>query len=246
MQSPDQVALLALATRLAAPVVLVVTAFQIAWVPFSLSIARQSAAGHVYARTLSYFLAATLGVLLLLVVLREPLILLFSTPAYLPAGQVLAIVGSSIIAYGAYYIVATGVNLAGQTAHIGWTTVVAAIVSITLNLLLIPVLGFAGAATAGLAANLTAVALLYTVAQRVYPLPYNLPQVSLLAAAGAACMGLATLVHTGDLIVDLLLRVCVLAGFALALASLGVVRSAHLREAARLMRGVLGRTGTRP
>jgi len=48
--SLEQAAIYGLATNLSAPVVLIVTAFQIAWVPFSLSIARHESAGPVYAR----------------------------------------------------------------------------------------------------------------------------------------------------------------------------------------------------
>jgi O-antigen/teichoic acid export membrane protein len=240
-QPLDQVALLALATRLCAPVVLVVTAFQIAWVPFSLSIARHEAAGPVYARTLLYFLAGTLGVLLLLTVCAAPLIELFATPAYLPAVQVLALVGMSSIAYGAYYIVATGINLSGRTMHIGWTTVVAALLNIVLNVLLIPSLGFVGAALAGLVANVMAVGLIYSQAQRLYRLPYDLPRAGLLAAAGALCLAAATLLHGSGLALDVALRIALVLAFAGALVLLGVVRMRDLQMLRRMIAGATRR-----
>ena len=174
--STDQVAILGLATRLAAPVVLVVTAFQIAWVPYSLSIARRESAEPVYARTLLYFLTLTFAILLPLTLWAGPIIEIFSTHVYLPASQLIALTGMSSICSGAYYIVATGVNLTGRTIHIGWTTFVAAGVSIALNFALIPVFGLVGAAFAGLAANLTPVVLLYIIAQRIHRLPYDLPR----------------------------------------------------------------------
>ena len=236
-QPLDQVALLALATRLCAPVVLVVTAFQIAWVPFSLSIARHEAAGPVYARTLLYFLAGTLGVLLLLTVCAAPLIELFATPAYLPAVQVLALVGMSSIAYGAYYIVATGINLSGRTMHIGWTTVVAALLNIALNVLLIPGLGFVGAALAGLVANIVAVGLIYRQAQRLYRLPYDLPRAGLLAATGALCLAAATLLHGPGPALEVVLRIALVLAFAGALMLLGVVRARDLQMLRRMIAG---------
>jgi O-antigen/teichoic acid export membrane protein len=240
-QPLDQVALLALATRLCAPVVLVVTAFQIAWVPFSLSIARQEAAGTVYARTLLYYLAGAFTMLLLLTICAVPLVEIFATPAYLPAVQVLALVGLSSIAYGAYYIIGTGVNLSGKTIHIGWTTVVAALLNIGLNLLLIPVLGFGGAAIAGCVANILAVTLLYTQAQRLYPVPYDLPRAGLLSLVAAVLLTVATILHDLGTAMDLILRIGLLLTFAGALMRLGVVRIRDLQVLRQMIAGATRR-----
>ena len=257
LASLNDVAILSLATRLVAPVVLLVTAFQIAWVPFSLSIARQEAAAPVYARTLLYFLAATFATLLLLALFAQPLIVFFGTEAYLPqtrapavlgspAAQVLALAGMSSIAYGAYYIVATGVNLTGRTVHIGWTTVVAAGVSIALNLLLIPPLGILGAALASLVANLVPVLLLYRIAQRLHYVPYDLGRVGLLVGAGVAGLVGAALVQGPLLAWDLLaLRAVLLAAFGAALFALGIIRGRDVAELSRWARG-LARRAVRP
>jgi O-antigen/teichoic acid export membrane protein len=234
INSLDQVAVYALATKLCAPVVLIVTAFQIAWVPFSLSIARDTAAEPVYARTLLYFLAVTFAALLGLTLFAEPLILIFATPVYLPAAQVLALVGLSSIASGAYYIVATGVTLTGRMVHIGWTTIVAALVNIALNLALIPPLGIVGAAVAGLVANCIPVVLLYIVAQRLHYVPYDLPRVVLLAGTSAAFLGAATLIHVSPPMLDVAGRVVLLFGFGAALLLLGVIRLRDLTELRRL------------
>ena len=242
--SLEQAAIYGVAANLAAPVVLIVTAFQIAWGPFSLSIARNTAAEPVYARTLLYYLAVTFGTLLLLTLFAEPLILLIATPFYLPAAQVLALVGMSSVASGAYYIVATGVNLTGRTLHIGWTTVVAAGVNIGLNLALIPAFGIVGAAVAGLVANCIPVVLLYIVAQRLYYIPYDLLRVSLLTVGGAAFLAVATLLHDASPALDLALRGGLLLGFGAALLLLGVIRVRDLQELQRLVRGAFRRSGS--
>ncbi|MEO8287244.1 MAG: oligosaccharide flippase family protein [Chloroflexota bacterium] len=239
--SAEQVAILALATRLAAPVVLVVTAFQIAWVPFSLSIARQDAAERVYTRTLLYFLAVTFAILLPLTLWAGPIIQLFSTDAYLPAANLIALTGMISISSGAYYIVATGINLSGKTIHIGWTTLVAAGVSILLNLALIPVLGVLGAAFAGLVASLTPVVLLYIMSQRIHPLPYDLPAVLTLSGLGALLLLAATLLHLSDPLFDFAARVVILAIFPAALLALGVIRPRDLREMMHMLSGRMRR-----
>jgi len=233
--SAEQVAILALATRLAAPVVLVVTAFQIAWVPFSLSIARQEGAERVYSRTLLYFLVITFLILLPLTLWAGPIIELFSTSAYLPAANLIALTGMISIASGAYYIVATGVNLSGKTIHIGWTTMVAAGVSIVLNLTLIPALGVLGAAFAGLVASLTPVVLLYILSQRIHPLPYDLPRVLVLSGLGSLMLLAATLLHIADPLVDFLARVAILVAFVAGLFGLGVIRPKDLREMGHML-----------
>jgi O-antigen/teichoic acid export membrane protein len=147
----------------------------------------------------------------------------------------------SSIAYGAYYIVATGINLSGRTMHIGWTTVVAALLNIVLNVLLIPSLGFVGAALAGLVANVMAVGLIYSQAQRLYRLPYDLPRAGLLAAAGALCLAAATLLHGSGLALDVALRIALVLAFAGALVLLGVVRMRDLQMLRRMIAGATRR-----
>jgi len=233
--STDEVAILTIATSLAAPVALVVTAFQIAWVPFSLSISRNEVAERVYARTLLYFVALTFAILLPLTLWAGPIIVIFATPTYLPAAQLIAPIGLGVICSGVYYIVATGLNLAAKTIHIGWTMIVAAGVSIALNIVLIPVFGLIGAAFAGFIANLTPVVLLYFLAQRIHPIPYELHRVLALSGAGVTMLLAASLIDISDPLLDFLVRVSFLVVFACVLVALGIVRTRELREIWRLL-----------
>lgn len=239
MTTVNDVALLGVAARLAAPVLLIVTAFQVAWVPFSLSIMHRNEAGRLYARALLYFLAVTFATLLVLTLFAEPLILILSKPEYLPAASVLALIGVSNIAYGVYYIVATGVNLEGKTLHIGWTTVIAAFVSVALNLALIPTLGIVGASVAGLIANLVPVVLLYLLSQRLHHIPYDLGRAGILSAIGMAALLAATLIHVDAFVLDVVLRLFLLFGFLVLLVPIGVVRVSDLKEVGRMVRGRL-------
>jgi O-antigen/teichoic acid export membrane protein len=241
--SPEQVAVYALASKLVAPIVLMVTAFQIAWVPFSLSIARNTAALPVYARTVLYLLTATFGVLLVITLWSEPLVRVFSTDAYLPASQIIALVGATSIATGLYFIVSTGLNLAGKTLHVSWITVVAAAVGIGLNLLLIPSIGVVGAAIAALAAALTPVILIYVIAQRLYRIPYDLIRILVLSCIAASLLAGATLLRMGDPGLDFGLRLIMVLLFVASLVPIGVVREHEVDEVRRLLRRVVGRWG---
>lgn len=234
--STEQVAILTFATRLVAPVVLAVTAFQVAWTPFSLSIARHDNAERVYSRTLLYFLAVTFAILLPLTLWAGPIIEIFFTSAYLPAVQLLALTGMSVMAAGAYHVVATGLNLAGRTLHFGWTAIVAAVVSVVLNLLLIPVLGVLGAAFVTLVANLVPVVLIYIVAQRIYRLPYDLPRAIALSAVGTLLLFVGTVSDIPNDLLGFLMRLALLAIFAVALLVLGVVRMRDLRDAGGVLK----------
>ncbi len=239
--STEQVAILTFAIRLAAPVVLVVTAFQVAWVPFSLSIARHDFAERVYSRTLLYFLAVTFAVLLPLTLWAGPIIEIFFRATYLPAVQLIALTGMATIAAGAYQVVATGLNIAGRTLHFGWTAMVAAVVSIALNLLLIPLFGLVGAAFAGVAANVVPVVLLYVVAQRINRLPYDLPRAAALSTVASVLLFVGTVFYISDGLLDFLMRLVLLAIFGATLMVLGVVRVRDLREARSVLLRRIGR-----
>jgi O-antigen/teichoic acid export membrane protein len=92
------------------------------------------------------------------------------------------------VCYGAYYIVAIGVGLAQKTAHIGWTTATAAVLTIACNIILAPRFGIAGTAFSALLGNMTSTYLLYRISQRYYPIPYDQRRVAAIVALAGALM----------------------------------------------------------
>lgn len=229
----SDVGLFALATSIASALALVVSAFQQAWGPFSMSIRLEANCKQVYAAVLTYYLALTVGVAVALSVFVSEILSILATKAYYGAGVAVSYLSFSLIGFGAYYIAARGVSEVKKTAHIGWTTLVAAGVSIILNLVLIPLLGVAGAAIAALAAQWTSAGLLFWMSQRYYPIPYRWREVVILLLTSALLVAVGTRIHTDHIVTTVALKLVWLSLYPCVILATGIVTRQQLRSLSR-------------
>ena len=170
--------------RIASAMVLLITAFRTAWPAFAYSIEDDAEAKRTYAYVLTYLVAIASWLALALGLLSPWLVRLLATPDYYEGGRVVALLAFGGVAYAAYIVMAIGVGRTKRTQFNWVITGGAALVSVALNLLLVPDHGMIGSAIAA-ATAFTAMFLGMTwYAQRVYPTPYQWRRV--LTAAGAA------------------------------------------------------------
>lgn len=172
MSTADEVGIYGIANRLAASIGIFTVAMQIGWRPFALSIQAQPFARTQYAIAPIYYLAVVGWLGLLIATLSPLLVKVFATPQYIQATTFLTPLLLAQIAYGAYFIFSTGIEITKQTYHLTWTVFVAAFFNILLNLLLIPHFKAFGASLATCGAYISATVIVAFVSQAVYPLPY--------------------------------------------------------------------------
>ena len=172
--------------RIASAMVLLITAFRLAWPAFAYSIEDEREAKRTYAYVLTYLVALASWLALALGLLSPWLVRLLATPAYYEGGRVVALLAFGGVAYAAYIVMAIGVGRTKRTQFNWVITGAAALVSVALNLLLVPDYGMMGSAVAA-AAAFTAMFLGMTwYAQRVFPTPYQWRRVVTAAAAAVA------------------------------------------------------------
>lgn len=224
--------------RLSIIVALAVSAFQLAWSPYALSIARQPDASRTYAKILTYFSGGFGGLALALgLFAREALRLLDrNAQGYVQGFTMLGLICYASVALGAYYIVSIGSNITKHTFNIGGTTMVAAACNVALNYALIPQLGFLGAAIATLAANLIATMTLYFLSQRCYPIPYEPFKALAAIGLGLGLMLLGLFVNTGNSWLDAVCKIAILCAYAILLLPIGVVTPYEASRAIRAIR----------
>ena len=119
-----------------------------------------------------YFLCGTLPVLMGLSLFSREMLWLFTTPPYYGAWSIIPILAVASIC-SKLYIFAPGLDIEKKTMMIALINIAAAVVNITLNLLLIPHLGILGSALA----TLISAALLFfsymCASRKFYPIPYR-------------------------------------------------------------------------
>jgi O-antigen/teichoic acid export membrane protein len=163
----------AVAVKMGAAMTLVVSAFQLAWGPFSFAQAREPGAGRLYARVLTLFTGVTASLALLLGLFAPEALAILVPGAYFSAALPGGLLCFAAVAQGAYYIAGVGATLAFRTDIIAWTSLAAAVVSVALNLLLVQPIGIRGVAVATTTGFALSTILLYVWSQRVWPIPFR-------------------------------------------------------------------------
>jgi O-antigen/teichoic acid export membrane protein len=181
-----------LANKISSAMVLLFTAFQVAWPAFAYSIEDEKAAKRAYSFVLTYlmFIAAWAAIALSLF---APWIvhLLARKHGYWPADSAIPALAYSSVFYAGFTVVTIATGRTRRTQFNWVAATLAAALNFTLNLWLIPAHGMLGAAYATLAAYALLLAVRTWNAQKIYPVAYQWRRVTvlLLAAGGLTLAG---------------------------------------------------------
>jgi O-antigen/teichoic acid export membrane protein len=189
-----EVGLYSIGVRLASAIVLLLTAFRLAWPAFAYSIDDDREAGRTYSFVLTYVVYVCCWLALGLGLLAPWLLKLITTEPFYPAQNVVAPLAFGVAAFGAYVVVQIGTGRARQTRSNWLVTGAAAAVDIALNLVLIPPYGRMGAAVATVSAYTLLFVMMAWRAQRVFPVPYQWRRVATLAVAAVGLTVLGKLI----------------------------------------------------
>jgi O-antigen/teichoic acid export membrane protein len=188
LASLDEVGLYEIGVRIASAMVLLLTAFRMAWPAFAYSIEDDAEAKRTYAFVLTYLVVVASWLALALGLLAPWLVRLLTQPEFYEGERVVAPLAFGGMAYAAYIVMAIGVGRAKRTQFNWVITGVAALVNVALNLLLIPPYGMRGAAWATVAAYGVMFLAMTWYAQRVFPVAYQWRRVLTAAAAAVALL----------------------------------------------------------
>jgi O-antigen/teichoic acid export membrane protein len=216
LSDTTEVGLYSVGVRISSAMVLLLTAFRLAWPAFAYSIEDEHEARRTFAYVLTYLLLLTTWVATGLALLSPWIVDWLAAPSFESASRVVGPLAFAAVAFGGYVVVAIGVGRSRRTQFNWVVTGAAAAVNVVLNLLLIPPYGMMGAAVATIAAFTTMFAGMSWWAQRIYPVPYQWRRVLTAVVAGVALTVAGKLIG-GGLPVALLLSLA----YPLALLPLG-------------------------
>jgi O-antigen/teichoic acid export membrane protein/glycosyltransferase involved in cell wall biosynthesis len=226
----SEAGLYSVGVRVASAMVLLLTAFRMAWPAFAYSIKDEREARRTYAYVLTYLTVLTAWVALALTLLSPWLVDLLAAPRFADSASVVGPLAFATVSYAAYIVIAIGVGRARRTQFNWVVTGAAALVNVVLNLVLIPPYGMMGAALATVAAYTTMALGMAWWSQHIYPVPYQWRRV---ATAALAAVGLAAIGKELD--AGLAGVVVLVLAYPLALAVLGFTSSEERRRLGRLV-----------
>lgn len=207
---------------------LVVGGFQLAWGPFAFSIYKKKEANQTFAKTLKYFTIITCGLALIITIFSREIVTIIAGSEYINASSVVGLLTLAIIACGSYYIVSLGVSFTQKTYHIAWTSGLAVILNIALNLILIPKLGMIGAAITTLLSYCVSTYLLYCVSQYYYPIPFKVREIGLIWIITIVLMVCGSNFDFNNLAINIIIKIFILLIFVISILYSKILRKHEL------------------
>lgn len=176
-KSTAEVGLFGIGAMMASVLSLFTGAFQQAWGPFAFSIIDNPDAKKIYSNVFLLY-GYIMGLLAALLMLFAPeALMIFTTPEYYDSAWVAGILGYNLVLIGFSYIAIIGISIKKSTAPYGMAMLYATIITIILNIILIPKYGKEGSALATVFAQILVPAYLFYIGQKVYPIRYKFAEV---------------------------------------------------------------------
>lgn len=162
--------------KLAVLMTLFIQAFRYAAEPFFFAQARQENSKQIYADVMKYFVIVCVFVFLL-VMLYLPWIQLFIGKEYRVGLPVVPILLMANLFLGIYVNLSIWYKLTDRTLTGAWVSIAGAVLTILLNVLLVPTIGYMGSAWATLACYVGMALVSYILGQKFYPVDYDVKKI---------------------------------------------------------------------
>jgi O-antigen/teichoic acid export membrane protein len=225
-----EVGLYSIGVRVASAIVLLLTAFRLAWPAFAYSIEDDREASRTYSFVLTYVVFVCCWLALALGLLAPWILRLITTEPFYAAQNVVAPLAFGVAAFGGYVVVQIGTGRARRTRANWIVTGAAAALNVALNLALIPPYGRMGAAIATVTSYTFLFVAMAWRAHAVFPVSYQWRRVTTVAVAA---VGLTVAGKVLD--VPLGIALVLTAAYPLLLAVLGFYLPAERKRLRRLL-----------
>ncbi len=128
------------------------------------------------------------------VMIYLPVIRYFISPAYFEGLRVVPVVMMAELLFGIFFNLSLWYKLTDRTIWGTWFSLFGLAITLILNGLLVPRIGYMGCAWAALCCYGAMTAASYLVGRRLHPIPYNLRLIAVMFAGAFATLGLSRLV----------------------------------------------------
>ena len=156
---------------------LFITAFRLGAEPFFFSHAKSANARQTYATILDYFVVALALIFVGIVANIEFLKHFIRNREYWVGLEAVPVLLFGYVCLGIYGNLSIWYRLSDQTKYGLYISVIGAVITIVLNIVLVPRFGYMGSAWVSLIAYFVMMVISYVLGQKNYPIPYNLKRI---------------------------------------------------------------------
>ena len=189
-----------------------IQAFRYAFEPFFFSRGNTKDDPKVYATVMKYF--TIFGLLIFLaMVLYIDLIKIIIDKQYHEGLKVVPLVLMANLFFGIYFALSLWYKLTDKTRYGAYIALVGSFITLVLNFLMIPVMGYMGSAIAGFVCFFVMMVISYLYGQKYYPVPYNLKRIGTYFITAVFIYILSTFFSQQVAFIKLSVNSALLAGF---------------------------------
>lgn len=163
--------------KLAILMSLFIQAYRFAAEPFFFSQLKEKEPKKTYAKVMNYFVMLCCILYLMVNLYLDVFKHFIANPAFWVGLKIVPIIMLANLFLGIYVNLSMWYKLSGQTMFGVWFSVVGALITIVMNILLIPTYGYMASAWTTLAAYFTMCLVSYIVGRKYFPIPYNLRKI---------------------------------------------------------------------
>jgi O-antigen/teichoic acid export membrane protein len=188
--------------KLALFMTLFATAFRLGIEPFFFSHSKSENPQKAYAQITNYFVVLGSVILLAVVVYADQLKLLFVLDsAYWEAMPIVPIIILASFFLGIYHNLSVWYKVTDRTKFGAYISLVGALITIGVNYLFIPYIGYYASAYATLAAYGSMMLLSYYYGKKYYPIPYNMRKITFYMTVSIVFSALSFYVFKGQILI---------------------------------------------
>lgn len=189
-----------------------IQAFRYAAEPFFFSQEKNENAAQTYASVMRYFVILS-AFLFLSIMLFIDVVMLFVGPEFREGQKVVPILLVAYMFYGVVFNLSFWFKLSERTNWGALISIFGAIITVALNVWLIPIIGYMGSAWATLASYAAMMIISYLLGKKYYPIPYDLKRIFLYFAIAMGFYLLAEFLQPESGWLRYAIAILLLAGF---------------------------------
>ena len=174
-QADHELGIFANIFRIALLITILIQAFRMAAEPFFFNKSKDENAQRTYARVMKFFVIACCFMFLLIGLYLDVfkwIFVTFANPRWAEGLQVVPLLALGNIFLGIYYNLSVWYKLTNRNTYGAVITIIGAVITIVLNMVLIPKFHYTGAAIATFTCYLFMMLSSYWLGQKYYPIPY--------------------------------------------------------------------------
>jgi len=221
--------------RLGIPMMIFVTVFEYAWKPFYLGNYKENDAKELYARILTYFTLISSFIFLFFSFFMVYFVQLpfiggkLINPKYWEGLHIIPIILLAYFFNGMFTNFSAGFLIEKKTRYFPIAVGGAAIINIVSNFILIPIMGYEGAAWSTLIAYFFSAVLLYYYSLKIYPIKYEWGRIALIVSLAALVFFASSLINFNNITFEILIKITLIILYFIALFLMGFFNKEEIK-----------------